>query len=58
MEDQDDYMWDAFVDRIICSKDFEECMHKDGNSNCLAKPPVERCWFKTVCPLNKEREEQ
>lgn len=54
-EDLDDYAYDVYVDRIICSKDFEECKYKNIDSDCLLVEPHRRCWFVSVCPDGKER---
>ena len=58
--DDSDRLYDAHVDLIICSKDFEECPQKDRDSNCLAVPngQKDRCWHIHVCPLMKERKDQ
>jgi len=54
-----DTAYDEKVDRIIGSKDFNECKHKDASSNCLEQEKkseiLTRCWHIKNCPVGYER---
>ena len=59
----DDSAYDMMVDDIICSDDFENCKHKDKDSNCKLYKPLSgavhcltcRCWHMKDCPMGFRR---
>ncbi|MDP2909846.1 MAG: hypothetical protein Q8N69_02120 [bacterium] len=44
-----------FIDRIICSDDYEKCRQKDEEGTCLASKSRTKCVHLFTCPAGYKR---
>ena len=51
-----DMEYDAKVERILLSDDYQKCKHRTANGHCLLyKVKGMSCWHVWKCPLGKAR---